>query len=531
MAGLEIRLLGELRVLREGTILPLPRSKKTRALLAYLALQGAPQRRDDLCEIFWDAPDDPRGALRWSLAKLRPLVNDESLERLAADRERVSFVRGGAAVDLLDAEAAMDDGIDAMDAGELARLEALFAGRALAGMELPRHPAFESWRMSQEERARSLHLRLLDARLRRADNPGAEIAILRRRLEVGPEDEAVHVALVEALKRSGDVPGAERQAELSGRTLGAIADGGEASFRARLRAAGGRTAEGAAPAAKPLRQDVRYCAARDGVRIAYASVGEGPPLVKAANWLNHLEFDWESPIWRGLFLRLSSRRTLVRYDARGSGLSDWDAEDLSLPAYVDDLEAVVDATGLKRFPIFARSQGCCTAVAYAARNPERVSRLILLGGYAHGWRLSSSPKVIAQYEAVKGLLINGWGGDVAAFRQMFTSLLQSRASPNELEWFDAIQRATTSGANSARLLESMGRLDVRDLLGDVRAPTLVLHSRGDRFIPVKRGQELAAGIRGSRFVGLASDNHMINEDEPAFERLIEEIEAFLAEAG
>jgi pimeloyl-ACP methyl ester carboxylesterase/DNA-binding SARP family transcriptional activator len=530
MAGLEIRLLGELRILRDGEILPLPHSKKTRALLAYLALQGGAQRRDDLCEMFWDAPDDPRGALRWSLAKLRPLLNDGTLERLAADRERVAFVRGGAAVDLLDAEAAIDDGIEAMDAGGLARLEAMFAGRALAGMELPRQPAFESWRMSQEERARGLHLRLLDARLRRAETPGAEIAILRRRLEVGPDDEAVHVALVEALKRSGDRAGAERQAELSGRTVGAIADGGEANFRARLRAAGGRTAMAAAPET-PYPQEVRYCTGGDGMRIAYASVGEGAPLVKTGNWLNHLELDWESPIWRGLFLRLSSRRTLVRYDGRGSGLSDWEAEDLSLQAYVDDLEAVVDAAGLKRFPLFAMSQGCGVAVAYAARHPERVSGLILLGGFARGWRLSSSPKVIAQYEAVKALMTEGWGGDVAAYRQMFTSLVQPGASANEFAWFDAIQRATTSGANSARLLEAMGWLDVRDLLEEVRAPTLVLHSRGDQFVPIKRGQELAAGVKDARFVGLASDNHVIRADEPAFERLIDEIDAFLAEDG
>jgi pimeloyl-ACP methyl ester carboxylesterase/DNA-binding SARP family transcriptional activator len=529
MAELEIRLLGELRIVRDGEIQPLPQSKKTRALLAYLTLQRGPHRRDDLCEIFWDAPDDPRGALRWSLAKLRPLVNDEALERLAADRERVAFVRSGAAVDLLDAEAAMDEGIETMGAVELARLEAKFAGRALAGMELPRHPAFESWRMSQEERARRLHLRLLDARLTRAETPDAEIAILRRRLAVDPEDEAVHVALVEALKRGGDSAGAERQIELSGRTLGAIVDKGDVSFRSRLRAAGGRAAEGAAPREAPHRQDVRYCAGRDQVRIAYAAIGEGPPLVKIANWLNHLEFDWESPIWRGLLMRLSSGRTLVRYDARGSGLSDWDAEDLSLDAYVNDLEAVVDAIGLKRFPIFAMSQGCCVALAYAARHPERVSRLILLGGFARGWRLSSSAKLIDRYEAVMSLMRSGWGGDVAAFRQMFTSLFQPRASTSELEWYDAIQRATTSGANSARLLESMGWLDVRDLLDEIRAPTLVLHSRGDQFVPAKRGQELAAGVKGARFVGLASDNHVISESEPAFARLIEEIEAFLAE--
>ncbi len=527
MAGLEIRLLGEFRILRDGEALALPQSRKTRALLAYLALQRGQQRRDDLCEIFWDAPDDPRGALRWSLAKLRPLVND-AVERIAADRDHVAFVREGVHVDLLEIEARLGAGVQDLDGDALERLEALFEGRPLAGLELPHQLAFESWRVSQEERARALHLRIIDALLKRAERPDAAIPILRRRIAVCPEDEAAHVALVEALQRGGDRAGAERQVELSERTLSEYGPVDASRLRAPLRAAAGRTADGArAPA---MHQEVRYCAASDGVRVAYATVGAGPPLLKTANWLNHLEYDWESPIWRGLFQRLSSRRMLIRYDERGNGLSDWDVTDLSLEAYVSDLEAVAEAVGLKRFPIFAISQGCCVAVEYAARWPERVSRLILYGGFARGWRLTSSANVIAQIEAMKVLMTHGWGANAPAFRQMFTSLFLPRGLPAEFEWFDAMQKASTSGENAARLMESFGWLDVRHRLAEVRAPTLVLHSRGDQFVPIKRGQELAAGIKDARFVGLPSENHLIKQDEPAFERLIAEIEDFLAEA-
>jgi pimeloyl-ACP methyl ester carboxylesterase/DNA-binding SARP family transcriptional activator len=521
-------LLGEFRILRDGKAVPLPQSRKTRALMAYLALQRGPQRRDDLCQIFWDAPDDPRGALRWSLAKLRPLVNDAA-ERIVADRDRVAFVREGARVDLLEVEAALEGGNQALDDAALARLESMFEGRALAGLELPQQPAFDSWRVSQEERARDLHLRILDAQLRRAPGPDAEVRILRRRLAVCPEDEPAHVALVDALQRSGDRAGAERQVELSGRTLAGLGpvDGGR--LRAALKGTGGRTVDGSESRDTALRQDVRYCAAGDGVRIAYATVGAGPPLLKTANWLNHLEYDWESPIWQGLFRRLSSRHRLIRYDERGNGLSAWDARDLSLEAYVNDLEAVAGAVGLTRFPILAISQGCCVAVEYAARWPERVSGLILYGGYARGWRLTSSADLIAQGEAMKVLMTHGWGANAPAFRQMFTSLFLPHGAPAEFEWFDAMQRASTSGENAARLMESFGWLDVRHRLAEVQAPTLVLHSRGDQFVPFKRGQELAAGIRGARFVGLPSENHLIKQDEPAFERLVSEIDAFLAE--
>ena len=283
----------------------------------------------------------------------------------------------------------------------------------------------------------------------------------------------------------------------------------------------------AAGLGKPVEQEIQYCKAADGVRIAYAKVGEGPPLLKTANWLNHLEYDWDGPVWRELYRRISAGRTLIRYDERGNGLSDQHVEELSLDAYVQDMEAVVDAAGLERFPIFAISQGGCVAIEYAARHPKRVSRLILLNAYAVGWR-SWSKAQIAAAEAIKVLMAHAWGTESPAFRQLFTTLMIPGGSQQQWDWFDQMQRATTSPKNAARLFESFGQMDVRHRLAEVKSPTLVLHSRDDQLIPATNGQDIAAGIAGARFVGLPSNNHILLDDEPAFTRLADEVEAFLA---
>jgi pimeloyl-ACP methyl ester carboxylesterase len=287
----------------------------------------------------------------------------------------------------------------------------------------------------------------------------------------------------------------------------------------------------AAGAAKPIEQEIRFCKAADGVRIAYSQVGSGPPLLKTANWLNHLEYDWDGPVWSELFKRMSAEHTLIRYDERGNGLSDWNAEELSLDAYVQDMEAVVGAAGLERFPIFAISQGGCVAIEYAARHPDRVTHLVLVNAFARGWRHASSQAFIASVEAMKVLMGRGWDSETPAFRQLFEALLLPGANTLQSRAFDTMQRATTSPENAVRLLETFGRMDVRHRLAEIRTPTLVLHSRDDRFIPARLGQEVAAGIAGARFVGLTSNNHILLPDEPAFERLTGEMRAFLAQDG
>lgn len=275
-----------------------------------------------------------------------------------------------------------------------------------------------------------------------------------------------------------------------------------------------------------LHQEIRFCTTPDDVRIAYATMGSGPPLVKAANWLSHLEFDRKSPVWRHWLLELSRDHTLIRYDERGCGLSDWDVE-FSLEAWVRDLEAVVDTLGLERFPLLGISQGGAVAVTYAVRHPERVSHLILYGAYAEGWRRREDPAEQAEREALQTLMRRGWGRDNPAYRQLFTSLFLPGGTPEQASWFNELQRISTSPDNAVRFQQTFGDIDVGDLLPRVTAPTLVLHARHDGRIPFEQGRFLASHIPGSRFVELESQNHLILEPEPAWADFVREVRAFL----
>jgi pimeloyl-ACP methyl ester carboxylesterase len=278
----------------------------------------------------------------------------------------------------------------------------------------------------------------------------------------------------------------------------------------------------------PLEQQVRYCTARDGVRIAHATVGSGPPLVKAANWLSHLEFDSRSPVWRHWIRELSRDHTLVRYDERGCGLSEWAIEEFSLDAWVRDLEAVVDALELERFPLLGISQGGPIAIAYTARHPERVSGLVLYGSYARGrshWSLSDRQR--EEGELLLRMISVGWGQDHAAFRQVFTSLFIPDCTPEQAHWFNELQRVSATPDNAARMVGAFHSLDVRPLAPQLDVPTLVLHGTGDLRVPFEEGQLLASLIPGSRFVSLESRNHILLGSEPAWPRFLREIRAFL----
>jgi len=273
-------------------------------------------------------------------------------------------------------------------------------------------------------------------------------------------------------------------------------------------------------------QEVKYCRARDGVRLAYATVGQGSPLVKAANWMNHLEYDWESPIWHHLLEGLARNHTLVRYDARGNGLSDWDVDEVSLEAWVSDLETVVDTVGIERFPLFGVSQGCAISIAYATRHPERLSHLILYGGFALGGA-KRSPAEHEKRKAMGTLMRLGWGTDDPAFRQMFTSHFIPEATKEQADWFNDLQRKTTSPECAVRYWEAVSNLDVRELLSQVQVPTLVMHARDDLMVPIDAGRKMAAGIPGARFIALPGRNHLFLKHEPAAARFFEEINLFL----
>jgi len=273
-------------------------------------------------------------------------------------------------------------------------------------------------------------------------------------------------------------------------------------------------------------QTIRFTTSSDGLRLAYAQSGSGEPIVKAANWLSHLEFDWQSPVWRHWFSFLSSRHTLLRYDARGCGLSDWSAGDLSLDAQVADLESVVAAAGVDRFALLGISQGGCVATEYACRHPRRVSKLVLFGAFPRGW-FRAGEKTAQQARSLFGLIEGGWAQENPAFRQVFTSLFIPDATPEQEKWFGDLMRVTSKPAMAARILEAYGEVDIRRRLADVTVPTLVLHCRHDACIPFKLGRELAAGIPGARFIELDSRNHVLLENEPAWPRFCEAVDEFV----
>lgn len=276
-------------------------------------------------------------------------------------------------------------------------------------------------------------------------------------------------------------------------------------------------------------QEITFCRTADGVHLAVATAGNGLTLVKTANWLNHLEYDWQSPVWAPLFRHLAVQYRLVRYDERGNGLSDWHVPQLSFEAFVQDLETVVDAVGLDRFALFGISQGAPIAVAYAVRHPERVSRLILSGGFVQGWRKRGSVADVERAEASIMLIRQGWGQDNPAARQMFTSLIVPDATLEEMRWLNDLERVSAAPENAIRLLYAIGDIDVLDLLPQISVPTLILHSRGDARVPFEHGLLLARTIRNARFVALDSNNHLILSHEPAWQRYVHEMCSFLKE--
>lgn len=452
---LRIDLMGGLVVHRNGAPVVLPASRKARALLAFLILTGKPQHRERLCDLFWDAPDDPRGALRSALSRLRPLLNVSGHERLVADRERVRFDASGVAIDYLDL-ASLLGSEQILEGQALADARAALHQPLLAGLDLPNLPEFQAWLLAVRQDAEALRAQL---------HPGVRIV---------PEDQSpagrLHVA----------------------------------------------------------RQRIGFAKTADGTRIAWARIGDGPPLVKAANWLNHLERDWHSPIWSPLFQELARDHCFIRYDERGNGMSDWDVPDLGFEAFVTDLECVVEASGHDRFPLLGLSQGVAVAIEYAVRHPERVSHLLLWGGYAAGWRVDGDADLRAEREAIITLVARGWGRDDPSYRQIFSRAFLPSATADELAGFDEFQRRSTSPANAARFLETFADIDVRHRLRDVRCPTLVMHARGDHRVPVEKGAELAAGIAGAEFVTLPTDNHLLLGDEPSSALFVAHVRQFLS---
>lgn len=549
---LELRVLGTLEVVRDGALLELPPSRKTRALLAYLLLDGRRHRRERLCGMFWDLPDDPRAALRWSLSKLRGLVDEPAVQRVVADRDAIRFERAGAEVDILEAREGRN-GNEAIDSVEsLTQREALFRDELLEGLDLPDCRVYQAWLVAERESARCLHADILQRLIARlSGEPDRAVPFARKLVQTNPYDPIAHAGLIRLLAAAGRASEAEAQRRTSATDLGGSGEPALlATFEAALRKAdddtrgrGGRgevsdkaamfPKAGAAAASEPSvrEQEIRFCRTPDGVQLAYATVGEGPPIVKAPNWLSHLEFEWQSPVWRHWLVELSRRNRLIRYDDRGNGLSDWNVEEVSFDASLRDLETVVDTAGLDRFTLLGISQGCAVSIAYAVRHPERVRSLVLYGGYARGWRKRSNREQLERYDALMTLMKHGWAQENPAFRQVFTSLFLPDGTPEQMQWFNDLQRMTTSPENAVRIRSVRGDTDVAALLPQIRVPTLVFHCLQDALVNFAEGRFLAMTIPNARFVPLDSRNHLILENEPAWPRFCFELRRFLEADG
>ena len=487
---LNVSLLGELRLSRDGQDIALPASRKSRALLAFLVATERPHRRERLCELFWDLPDDPKAALRWSLSKLRKVMDAPDHPRILADRERVALDLAGVTVDLHQIRAALRQPPEDLPVTLLEHMARQLDQPPCDGLDGAGDDGFDTWLFAERADAESARIRVLRALARHPDLPAVEAGKWRR---------LWHEADPEAAETDTATP---------------------------------PPAQPRPPAEAGLRaQRIGFCDVPDGTKIAYASVGSGPPLLKAANWLTHLEFDWTSPIWGKSFAAMARDRTFIRYDERGCGLSDWNVRDLGFDAFVEDLEIVADRLGLDRFPLLGISQGAAVSIEYAVRHPERVSGLILIGSYAAGWLHHATEEEKARREAVQALTRVGWGTDNPAYRHIFSQTFMPDAAPAELAWFDDFQRLTTSPENAARFQEAFGTIDVRDRLADVRAPTIVLHSRDDQRIPLAEGRAVASGIPGAEFVPLDSRNHVLVDYEPAWQSCETAIRDFLARHG
>jgi DNA-binding SARP family transcriptional activator/alpha-beta hydrolase superfamily lysophospholipase len=560
---IHICLLGSPHVEKDGQAIVVPR-RKTLALLAYLAVTGQMQSRETLAALFWPENDQSSALanLRRDLSRLKVLLGENLLavDRLQASLDLqveisldVVVFKALVAKTKKHAHVREDQCSECLDA--LKEAVEIYRGDFMAGFNLTDSPAFDEWQFFQREELRQLLAealqRLINGHIFRAEYEQG-IFYARRWLSLDRLHEPAHRALVQLYGWVGQQAAALRQyaecQRILREELGIEPDEEtQAVYEAvKSRTLGSPELTGdSRPAAPALQvypvedqpaqeerftQAIRFCTAPDGVGLAYATTGQGPVLVKAANWLSHLEYDWNSPVWRHWLTGLGRNNTLVRYDERGCGLSDWNVNEFTLDAWVMDLEAVVDALGLERFPLLGMSQGAAIAVEYAVRHPEKVSRLILYGGYIRGRRHRNlAPEQLEEQDVLIQLIKVGWGKEHPAFRQVFSTLFLPEGTPEQLHAFNELQRISSSPEIAAQIVNGFQGIDVVEQARRVTQPALILHARGDLRIPFEEGRLMAATIPNARLVTLESRNHILMEDEPAWKRFLEEVHAFLKE--
>lgn len=277
-----------------------------------------------------------------------------------------------------------------------------------------------------------------------------------------------------------------------------------------------------------MNQQVRFCTSADGTKIAYAISGEGPPLLMSMTWVTHLEHAVNSLAWHGWLESLSREYTLLRYDCRGCGLSDRQVRSQSFDTWVADLEAVVGASGFERFDMLGICSGGPVTLAYAARHPERVNKLVLYGTYARGrFKRTELPNEAEKGRVMLDLTRLGWAQENHPFLQAWASAFQPGGTAEHFRSWCALQRASTCAENAVEMFRTVSNVDVRALASRVHCPVLILHAERDAVAPIEEGRLLAGSVPGARFVQLDSDNHILLSGEPAWKRFLSEIRGFL----
>jgi pimeloyl-ACP methyl ester carboxylesterase/DNA-binding SARP family transcriptional activator len=516
-----LRLLGGFRLMvGEQTVIAGVAGRRDPIRLAeYLALApGRRAHREVVIDALW--PDAPPETVANRLHKaahyLRRTIGVADSVVLTADTVAL-FPGDGVTVE-----------VDALLFEELAQQpDDADADRALAlyaGDLLP-HELYEDWTFHHRQRLQLRHRELLRRRGR-----FAELVAL------DPVDEDARVGLMRELLSSGDRAGVLRHFEALTDTLQRELGIGPSAEACAVRdEAMAPIQRAAVPAAAPraatlATQRISFCHTADDVRLAYAISGAGPPLVKASNWLTHLDHDWGSPVWRPWWEALSARHTLVRYDERGCGLSDWDVDDdsFTLEAWVRDLETVVDSLGLDRFPLLGMSQGGPIAITYAARHPDRVSHVVVFGTCARAsWARADEPRR-RELAALGELIQASWGSEEPGFRQVYDARFLPDGPIEMWRAFDELQRRSASARNAHRLWRAFGDLDCTEAARRLEVPTLILHSAKDQVWSFAEAEELHRMVKGSRLVRLDSNNHILQSGEAAFGVFLDEVEAFLA---
>jgi pimeloyl-ACP methyl ester carboxylesterase/DNA-binding SARP family transcriptional activator len=409
----------------------------------------------------------------------------------------------------------------------------LYRADFLSGFTLPDSSDFDEWQLLQTEGLRrdlGWALEKLVGACEERDDLAGAIVYAQRWVRIDPLHEPAQRQLIALYARNGQRAEAHRQYQILERLL-AKELGVEPHPETRQLYEEIRKSRPHTPSEQTQKpaQEIKFFKSFDGARIAYATVGHGPPLIMTATFLRHLEYDWQSPVWKHWMETLARNHTLIRYDERGCGLSDWDVNDISFDAWVHDLEVLVEHLRLERFRLLALSQAGAVAIAFAARHPDKVTHLILHGAYARGrFHRVEDPLATEEAKTLLALTRLGWGQENPAFRQVFSLHLMPEATKEQLTWYDELMRVSMTPENAVRAEEIMYNINVLELLPKIVTPTLVTHCRYDAAVPFHEGRILASQISGARFVPLPSTNHLLLPGEPAWGHFVQEVHRFAA---